>query len=205
MKKINCFIIIFLLILYIPIVFAYDSTNYKIQIPKEYIKEKNKDVWVFKKDHITTISIQLINNISNIDINEMDGESIKEEKIIKQLNKNLTDKELDIKSSGVSLVKVNDYKAIKIDIDSTLTNQEYNSKIFQTQYILSSKNYLYYLVISSSNKDQLSSKKTNEIINSFTIKDELEANKEEEIKKYYIALSAIVVSSIILIFVKRKK
>lgn len=188
-------------------VFAYHTLSYEINIPNSYEKEKNKDLWSFETENsLTTISIVTLDNTSKLNINKMSSETLDED-LLEDLNKSLSSEEkVNIKTSDLSLVKINGYNAIKLSIDSSVKGEdELVSTIYQTQYIFSSKNYLYYLIVSSSNKDNLISENINSIINSFTIKDELEVNNKKELKKYYITLGVIVLSGAIIMFMSKKK
>ena len=172
-----------------------------------YKQEKNKNLWRFETDDsLTKLSIVTLDNTSKLNINNMSSETLDEE-LLEDLNKSLSSEEkVNIKTSDLSLVKINGYNAIKLSIDSSVREEDdFVSTIYQTQYIFSSKNYLYYLIVSSSNKDNLISENINSIINSFTIKDELEVNNKKELKKYYITLGVIVLSGAIVMFMSKKK
>ena len=208
MKKIFISLFVFgLFFISVVNVYAYDTSNYKINIPNSYKKEKNKNLWSFETDDsLTKLSIVTLDNTSKLNINNMSSETLDEE-LLEDLNKSLSSEEkVNIKTSDLSLVKINGYNAIKLSIDSSVREEDdFVSTIYQTQYIFSSKNYLYYLIVSSSNKDNLISENINSIINSFTIKDELEVNNKKELKKYYITLGVIVLSGAIIMFMSKKK
>lgn len=207
MKKIVVILFVFC-VFFISIVnvYAYDTLNYKIDIPDKFVKDVKKDLWTLEeKDNIITVYIQVIENTSNIDINNMNSESL-DKSLLKELNKSLNNiEDIKIKTSNLSLKKLNNYNSIKIDVDSSLTDDEFVSTIYQTQYIFSSEKYLYYLVFSSSNNSLLETQDICQIINSFTIKDNLKIENQEELKKYYITLSAIVLSGVIIMVVVKKK
>ena len=131
--------------------------------------------------------------------------NLKKDKYISSIEKSLKkfNDSVVINSNSIDLIEINTHKLIKFDITS-VSQDEYKSTVYQTQYISSSKNYVYYIVVSSSSKENLSSKEIKSIINSFTMKDEFFNHKEKMIK-YYIIISSIGLLWIILYCVFRKK
>lgn len=189
-------------------VFAYSNEKYEIDIPNGYTKDKTLDVWKCEKENnITTIAIQVVDNSSNMDINNM-NQSMLDESLTRKLNKNFEKYQntMTIKTSLVELVNISTYKSIKMNVEATSKKdkEDFESHVYQTQYIMSSKKYLYYVVISSSKKEFLSTAEISNILNSFTIKDELEVHSKKEIKKYYMTLSVMVLSGFIIAFALKR-
>ena len=78
--------------------------------------------------------------------------------------------------------------------------------VYQRQYITSSKNFIYYVTVSSSDEDSLDSEEIKNVLNSFKIKDEL-IERQPEYLKYYICLGGIVIFgiSILILSIKTTK
>ena len=76
--------------------------------------------------------------------------------------------------------------------------------VYQRQYVTSSKNYIYYVTISSTNKNYLDSDELNNILSTFKINDEL-LKKTYDLKKYYIALTALILLGPVIGFIFHKR
>ena len=114
------------------------------------------------------------------------------------------DEAINLSNYSVTLDKISSYKAIKIDLKSSYKiSDEKDSIVYQRQYITSSKNFIYYVTVSSSNEASLDSEEIKNVLNSFKIKDEL-IERQQEYLKYYICLGGIVIFGIAVLILSIK-
>lgn len=188
---------------------AYNTSTYSIDIPSSFVKESNKSIWQRNnKDEIISLIINVDENKSKLNFEDYSEEDLKKDKYINEIKEKINDIKngISLKSSDLYFVNINDLKAIKMDITSSYTeSNKYNSLVYQTQYIVASKNYVYYIVLSSSKKELLLSSEINNMINSFNVND-IKAKKDDSMTKYYLSIG-IVVALAFLTFVlyNRKK
>ena len=188
--------LILMLVLSISPVYAYDTTTYRIDIPNNFKKSENNDYWQSEDEKVSAnILIYTEDNTNNLDISSFEKADLDKNKYVKELEKNFgsLDETINLSDYSVTLDKISSYKAIKIDLKSSYKiSDEKDSIVYQRQYITSSKNFIYYVTVSSSNEDSLDSEEIKNVLNSFKIKDEL-IERQQEYLKYYICLGGIVI------------
>lgn len=207
MKKVVMLIITLILINPIT-VFGYEDKTYKINIPEAYQKDEKSNTWTKKDDKkSTTIIIEVENNSSNIDFSEYTNDKITKNKYLDQLKSSfikLKDN-VNISASNIEVININGFNAIKVNVNSSFkVEDKYDSSIYQTQYILASQNYIYYIIISSSDADNLNSTEIDSMVKSLQIKDEL-PKKDDSLTKYYLTLAIIVSLGVLVLVCSRRK
>lgn len=200
--------ILFFLILIFCFTNVKAADYYEIKIPNSFKKEGNINYYL-KEENNQKISILIHTekNSRNLNLNNYTEENIEDSRYIDKLKEefNSLGYNINITSSNVYLTNINNYPMLVMDVISSYKlESESESIVYQRQYITSSKNYIYYITISSSNNKYLSSEESQEIISTFKIKDEL-LTKTNDIVLYYIVLSIIVVVGIGLGFMFSKK
>lgn len=209
MKKITSYItsIFCVFIISISLVYAYSTDIYDIDILDGFYKAENNDYWQKEgEDSSLSILIYTEKNKNNLDLSSYSEDDIDEEEYINALKRSLSDlgEDIQINTSSVKLVSVNNYPAIKMEVASSYKiSDEANSDVYQLQYIFTSKNYVYHITVSSSAKENLSSSEVSSIINSFTIKDE-QIKKQNDFTKYYITLGIIIVFGALVLICSKK-
>ena len=201
--------LIITLILINPItVFGYEDKTYKINIPEAYQKDEKSNTWTKKDDKkSTTIIIEVENNSSNIDFSEYTNDKITKNKYLDQLKSSFVKLKdnVDISASNIEVININGFNAIKVNVNSSFkVEDKYDSSIYQTQYILASQNYIYYIIISSSDADNLNSTEIDSMVKSLQIKDEL-PKKDDSLTKYYLTLAIIVSLGVLVLVCSRRK
>lgn len=208
MKK----IILYLLMLFIfpasmNAVYAYDNNYYDINIPNTFKKSDNENYWQKEdKNSSLNILIQIEENTNNLDIVSLNEDDLYKNEYIGELKEYFAsfNSSIEISNYSITLDKISSYDAIKIDLESkNKISDEKSSLVYQNQYIMSSKNYVYYITISSSDKSNLNSEEVNEILKSFKIKDKL-IEKKSELFKYYICLGIILLFAIAVVILSIK-
>lgn len=200
------FIIVLLFIVLIPTVKA--NSPYTIEVPSTFKKDKNNAYWQKEvNNEKVSILIYTTNNDNELNLDNINDKDINNDEYINVLKN--TFKQLGYKitsySSNFQKTTLNSYPAIVIDIDSKYTlESNAENVVYQRQYMLTSKNNIYYIIISSSNKKYLENEEINSILTSFEINDEL-VNKNSEMTKYYITLTLIVSLGVVIAFVFSKK
>lgn len=207
MKKVVMLIITLILINPIT-VFGYEDKTYKINIPEAYQKDEKSNTWTKKDDKkSTTIIIEVENNSSNIDFSEYTNDKITKNKYLDQLKSSFVKLKdnVNISASNIEVVDINGFNAIKVNVNSSFkVEDKYDSSIYQTQYILASQNYIYYIIISSSDADNLNSTEIDSMVKSLQIKDEL-PKKDDSLTKYYLTLAIIVSLGVLVLVCSRRK
>ncbi len=207
MKKVVMLIITLILINPIT-VFGYEDKAYKISIPDTYQKDEKSNTWTKKDDKkSTTIIIEVENNSSNIDFSEYTNDKITKNKYLDQLKSSFVKLKdnVNISASNIEVVDINGFNAIKVNVNSSFkVEDKYDSSIYQTQYILASQNYIYYIIISSSDADNLNSTEIDSMVKSLQIKDEL-PKKDDSLTKYYLTLAIIVSLGVLVLVCSRRK
>ena len=187
---------------------AYSTDRYEIDIPNSYINDKEGSFSLKNNEKNTTIDIIVNKNINKIDVDSLNEDDLTKDKYLSTIENELkkTNNSLVINQYNLSLYKINNHNSILFEIQA-VSNNKYNSIVYQNQYITSSKNYIYFVVISSSNKDDLNSSEIKDIVNSFKMKDDF-FNHKQKMKKYYIITAGIIIIWIIaftLIIINKKK
>lgn len=208
MKKVINFGFVVILFFVFSISNVFSSSVYSIEVPSTFKKDKSKDYWQRQVDNEKiSILVYNTNNEKKLNIEKVRINDINKEQYLDVLKTTFKEKGYKINSYSLDLDKtrLNDYPTIVMDVSSkyTLESKE-ESIVYQRQYILSSKNYVYYLIVSSSNKDYLDKEEIKNIVNSFKINDEM-INKNKEMAKYYMVLTSIVALGIFITFVFSKK
>lgn len=201
--------LIITLILINPItVFGYEGKAYKISIPDTYQKDEKSNTWTKEDDKkSTTIIIEVENNSSNIDFSEYTNDKITKNKYLDQLKSSFVKLKdnVNISASNIEVVDINGFNAIKVNVNSSFkVEDKYDSSIYQTQYILASQKYIYYIIISSSDADNLNSTEIDSMVKSLQIKDEL-PKKDDSLTKYYLTLAIIVSLGVLVLVCSRRK
>ncbi len=209
MKKIMFFAFTTILILIsFDFVKAYENSIYKIDIPDSYIKEKDNDIWKYNiEDNTTTISINVTDNKENINFENYNDNSINKDEYNKQIQEHLKEQygDVEIKSSDIILTKINKHNSIKISVVSSYVDSgKYNSVVYQSQYILSSKKYIYNITVSSSDGNEINSNTVSNIINSFEFKDKAQ-KKDMTMVKFYLSISILFALCLLFIALHKKK
>ena len=207
MKKVLKLTLIFITFFSLYNVNAYSTGSYDIDIPSTYEKQNGSDVWQSKStDKRVTIGIDVFPNDKKLNFEDYNEGTIQKDEYIKELEEKFkSNKEnITIKSSDIYFTDLNGHKAIKMDVITTFNDSNYNSDVYQSQYIVASKNYVYYILISSSDKDSLDSKEVNTMINSFNINDE-KATKDVSIARYYISIALVVTLGIFVFVLTSRK
>lgn len=207
MKKVVMLIITLILINPIT-VFGYEDKAYKISIPDTYQKDEKSNTWTKKDDKkSTTIIIEVENNSSNIDFSEYTNDKITKNKYLDQLKSSFVKLKdnVNISASNIEVVDINGFNAIKVNVNSSFkVEDKYDSSVYQTQYILASQKYIYYIIISSSDADNLNSTEIDSMVKSLQIKDEL-PKKDDSLTKYYLTLAIIVSLGVLVLVCSRRK
>ena len=207
MKKVVMLIITLILINPIT-VFGYEGKAYKISIPDTYQKDEKSNTWTKEDDKkSTTIIIEVENNSSNIDFSEYTNDKITKNKYLDQLKSSFVKLKdnVNISASNIEVVDINGFNAIKVNVNSSFkVEDKYDSSIYQTQYILASQKYIYYIIISSSDADNLNSTEIDSMVKSLQIKDEL-PKKDDSLTKYYLTLAIIVSLGVLVLVCSRRK
>ena len=207
MKKVVMLIITLILINPIT-VFGYEDKAYKISIPDTYQKDEKSNTWTKEDDKkSTTIIIEVENNSSNIDFSEYTNDKITKNKYLDQLKSSFVKLKdnVNISASNIEVVDINGFNAIKVNVNSSFkVEDKYDSSIYQTQYILASQNYIYYIIISSSDADNLNSTEIDSMVKSLQIKDEL-PKKDDSLTKYYLTLAIILSLGVLVLVCSRRK
>ncbi len=207
MKKVVMLIITLILINPIT-VFGYEDKAYKISIPDTYQKDEKSNTWTKEDDKkSTTIIIEVENNSSNIDFSEYTNDKITKNKYLDQLKSSFVKLKdnVNISASNIEVVDINGFNAIKVNVNSSFkVEDKYDSSIYQTQYILASQKYIYYIIISSSDADNLNSTEIDSMVKSLQIKDEL-PKKDDSLTKYYLTLAIIVSLGVLVLVCSRRK
>lgn len=209
MKRIICFAFAFLFVfILLDNVYAYENNIYKIEIPGSFIKSYDTDFWKLdSKDSTTTISINISNNDKKINFENYKSRDLNKKKYIQEIEKHLKEQygNIQIKSSNIILTKINKYKSIKIDVISNYVDSgKYNSTVYQSQYILSSKKYLYNITISSSDLNEFQSPIIKNIVDSFEIKDKI-LKKDKKFTKFYLSISILIALCLLFISLYKKR
>ena len=207
LKKVLKFILIFIMLFSLYNVNAYSTGSYDIDIPSTYEKQNGSDIWQSKStDKRVTIGIDVFQNDNKLNFEDYNEDTIQKDEYIKELEEKFkSNKEnITIKSSDVYFTDLNGHKAIKMDVVTTFNDSNYNSDVYQSQYIVASKNYVYYILISSSDKDSLNSKEVNTMINSFNINDE-KATKDVSVARYYLSIALVVTLGIFVFVLTSRK
>ena len=181
---------------------------YNIEVPSTFKKDESKDYWQKEIDNekisimiYTTENKELL-NLKNITEDDINNEKYLE--VLKATFKKMGYK-INFYSSDLKKTKLNNYDAIVVDVSSKyILESNTENIVYQRQYVLTSKNYIYYLIISSSDKSYLDKSELKNIINSFKINDELIA-ENGQIIKYYITLVSIITFGIVITVVFSKK
>ena len=209
MKRIICFAFaFFFFFILLDNVYAYENNIYKIEIPGSFIKSYDTDFWKLdSKDSTTTISINISNNDKKINFENYKSRDLNKKKYIQEIEKHLKEQygNIQIKSSNIILTKINKYKSIKIDVISNYVDSgKYNSTVYQSQYILSSKKYLYNITISSSDLNEFQSPIIKNIVDSFEIKDKI-LKKDKKFTKFYLSISILIALCLLFISLYKKR
>ena len=207
MKKVLKLTLIFIMFFSLYNVNAYSTGSYDIDIPSTYEKQNGSDIWQSKStDKRVTIGIDVFQNDNKLNFEDYNEDTIQKDEYIKELEEKFkSNKEnITIKSSDVYFTDLNGHKAIKMDVVTTFNDSNYNSDVYQSQYIVASKNYVYYILISSSDKDSLNSKEVNTMINSFNINDE-KATKDVSVARYYLSIALVVTLGIFVFVLTSRK
>ena len=205
MKKLLVFFYVIIVILSFSTVKAYSTDTYEISIPDSYVKSEN--TWQLDKENEkVTIVINVDKNNNKLNFEDYNEEKLKEDQYIKELEDEFknNNESITIKSSDISFTNLNNHKAIKMDIITDFKDQNYNSNVYQTQYIVASKNYVYYILISSSSKEKLNSEEVNNIVDSLVIKDD-KAKKDQSLTKHYLSIGLIISMAVFIFVLSRRK
>ena len=165
------------------------SSTYSINIPSTFTSTKEN---YYEKE---------------LNINNYNDKSLKKANYVEKLKKDFKplNKSHSIDASDIKLGYINNYKAIILEVTSSIELDSKNrSMVYQRQYVTSSKNYIYYVTISSTNKNYLDSDELNNILSTFKINDEL-LKKTYDLKKYYIALTALILLGPVIGFIFHKR
>ena len=142
--------ILFFLILIFCFTNVKAADYYEIKIPNSFKKEGDINYYVKEE-----------NNSRNLNLNNYTEENIEDSRYIDKLKEefNSLGYNINITSSNVYLTNINNYPMLVMDVISSYKlESESESIVYQRQYITSSKNYIYYITISSS-KNIFSKKK----------------------------------------------
>ena len=184
------------------------KSTYDIKIPTSFKKDKNKDYWQKTINNETiNILVHTDKNKDLLDLSNIDNNDINNERYLKQLK--TTFKQLgyniDSYSTKLSKTNINNYPAIVMDVSSKYTlESNTENTVYQRQYILTSKNYVYYIICSSSNRKYLDNEEMFNILKTFKINDKLIDNKKEIIK-YYVTLTCIIGLGVVITIIFSKK
>ncbi|MBE5821841.1 MAG: hypothetical protein E7311_04555 [Clostridiales bacterium] len=214
LNKILCVLFIFSLMFTISVL-AYSDEKYEIDIPEKYVESVDEDTGTITFNKLTdNFNIIVKENKNGANVVNFTEDEIKaiEEDIDRALEKaNMPNEIISSK-----IVKVNNYDAllIKSQCKQTPESEKY---IYQYKYIFTSKNNVYYITYTTTQKELYDSFK--DVIDTFEIKDEvyeqtsnLKNNQEEgseQISFYLIIVLIIVVviliSAIVVVFIKIRK
>ncbi len=186
---------------------AYSTSSYDIDIPNTYEKQNGSDVWQSKStDKRVTIGIDVFKNDNKLNFEDYNEDTIQKDEYVKELEEKFKNNKenITIKSSNVYFTELNSHKAIKMDVITTFNDSNYNSDVYQSQYIVASKNHVYYILISSSDKDSLDSEEVMTIISSFNINDE-KATKDVSVARYYLSIALVVTLGIFVFVLTTRK
>lgn len=183
------------------------SSMYSINIPSTFTSTKENYYEKETETDKTSIYIFTTDNEKELNINNYNDKSLKKANYVEKLKKDFKplNKSHSIDASDIKLGYINNYKAIILEVTSSIELDSKNrSMVYQRQYVTSSKNYIYYVTISSTNKNYLDSDELNNILSTFKINDEL-LKKTYDLKKYYIALTALVLLGPVIGFIFHKR
>ncbi len=209
MKIFKIIVSIFIVVITLGNIYAYSTDSYSIEVPNTYImqstsesanpiifsknteiKQPNFNVYVNDNTSKSDISVATDEDISTL-ANEISNQIYSAYKI----NVNVLKKEKTV---------LNGYDAIfislKWDSEDTL-----GYTIYQNQYSMMSKNYIYTLTFSSNKAEDLTSLETQNIKDSFVIKDELNKSNFFDFKQLFIYAIAGAVIGLIYGVIKKKK
>lgn len=207
MKK-YIYLILSIIILGISNTYAYNTKTYEIDIPNNYKESKNQGTWEYSsKDYFTTISIIVDNNKNKLNFEDYNEDEIEKNEYIEELKDNFKklNDGINVSSTYITFTKINNLKAIKMDVESNYTeDKKYNSLVYQTEYVIASEKYVYYIILSSSQKENLTSSEINNMLDSFEIKDD-EATKDKSMTKYYLSIAIVIASSALALSISIKK
>jgi hypothetical protein len=214
LNKILCVLFIFSLMFTISVL-GYSDEKYEIDIPEKYIESIDEDTGIitFNKltDNFNIIVKENKNEANVVDFTEDEIKAI-EEDIDKALEKANMPNEI----ISSEIVKVSDYDALLIK-SKCKQNPENDKYLYQYKYIFTSKNNVYYITYTTTQRELYDSFK--EVIDTFEIKDEVyeptsnsnsnQTESNEQISFYLIIVLIIVVviliSGIVVVFIKIRK
>lgn len=204
MKKIMFMLI--LLCIFITNVNALSS--YSINIPNTFTSTKENYYEKETETDKTSIYIFTTDNKEGLNINNYNDKSLENANYVEKIKEDFKplNKSHSVDASDIKLDYINNYRAIVLNITSSIELDSKNrSMVYQRQYVTSSKNYIYYVTISSTNNNYLDSDELSNILSTFKINDEL-LKKTYDLKKYYIVLTALILLGPVIgfIFYKRK-
>lgn len=205
MKIFKVLSIMIVSILILSNVMAYSNDSYSIDVPTTYTvqnQSESDDYIMFVKDDATNINIYMRENTDETNIKDA-TESDMEEFVSSYINQIKSSYDINLDVLKKEKTTINGYDALFI---STKWNSEdmYGYDIYQNQYILTSKNHIYTLTLTSNNSDEFNSQDVLNIKSSFTIKDELIKDDSGLLTGVFVGILIIVIASVI-IFRKLKK
>lgn len=203
MKKIMFMLI--LLCIFITNVNALSS--YSINIPNTFTSTKENYYEKETETDKTSIYIFTTDNKEGLNINNYNDKSLENANYVEKIKEDFKplNKSHSVDASDIKLDYINNYKAIVLNITSSIELDSKNrSMVYQRQYVTSSKNYIYYVTISSTNNNYLDSDELSNILSTFKINDEL-LKKTYDLKKYYIVLTALILLGPVIGFIFHKR
>lgn len=176
-------------------VYALETNSYRIDISNNFNK-KSENYFEYEdkeKDLLVTLSIDVDHNNDEIDIDKYALGLLKDNNYLETIKNMFTNYEgTKIEDYSVDVVKIDNHNALKINLSSTnIPLENYSSKVYQQQLVLSSKNYLYHIIITSNNKDELESENILNIIKSFKILDE-DITYDNPYTNYYLSIALVI-------------
>lgn len=203
MKKIMFMLI--LLCIFITNVNALSS--YSINIPNTFTSTKENYYEKETETDKTSIYIFTTDNKEGLNINNYNDKSLENANYVEKIKEDFKplNKSHSVDASDIKLDYINNYRAIVLNITSSIELDSKNrSMVYQRQYVTSSKNYIYYVTISSTNNNYLDSDELSNILSTFKINDEL-LKKTYDLKKYYIVLTALILLGPVIGFIFHKR
>ncbi|MDD6878760.1 MAG: hypothetical protein PUD59_00815 [bacterium] len=197
MKKI---LILLISLLFVLPVYAYQTNSYKIDIPNEFIQKK-ENYFIYEKDEkIVTILIDISNNNDNLDIDKYALGLLKDNNYIETIkNKFIEINDAQIDEYNIEVTKIDNHNALKIHlVSSNIPLEDYSSIVYQEQFVLSSKNYLYHLIVTSNDKEEPNSETIMNVIKSFKILDE-DIIEKNIYTNFYLAIGIVIASWIFIL------
>lgn len=209
--------------MFLPCVYGIENDYYKIEIPKTYEKKESvagQELYSSTtSEYTSSILIYTLKNNDKLDIAKYTSEDIKNQEntfknsMIKQYEEQKIT--ANIKSLSGKIEKLNNYDSIIMNMETEYTFKKNKSTVYQKQYLFSSMDYLYYIIISTSSNDLLNSDETKKMLSSFEIKKELfekdkgvidtVVNSIKENPAIYVITFILIVTTIVVILKTRTK